>query len=40
MEQLLEIALMFLWDIFKTVVLQYLLEYFKEWWQNKKAQTI
>jgi hypothetical protein len=36
MEKVIEIALMFLWDAIKTLILQWLMTKLKEWWESRK----
>ncbi len=36
METLLEFGLMLLWDLFKTLILQWLINKTKEWWESRK----
>lgn len=36
METVIEYALIFLWDVVKTVILQWLMARLKEWWDSRK----
>lgn len=39
METLIEYALIFLWDVVKTVILQWLTNRLKDWWDTRKNST-
>ena len=36
METVIEYALIFLWDIVKTAILQWIMAILKEWWHSRK----
>jgi len=36
METVIEYALIFLWDVVKTVILQWLVHAIKDWWDSRK----
>jgi len=36
MEKVIEMALLFLWDAIKTLVLQWLMTSLKDWWDSRK----
>jgi len=40
METVIEYALIFLWDIVKTIILQWIMTKLKEWWDSRKIPTI
>jgi len=40
METLLEFGLALLWDLFKTLILQWLIDKIKEWWNLDNLQFV
>jgi hypothetical protein len=40
MEAILEFLLSLFWDTIKTLALQWLIDYFKEWWSSRKSMAL